>query len=249
MPPSACLKNQTKLEPSRNWWCRELNRHGKGLPPRFAATLTFGWCFAVFAVWCRSDGSPVCWFGRTVIHSRASMTYDQASSAVRTRPRPVVIASVVFCFVFLFLFFFRTQARSLAPVVADVGFLPVPPAFRHYCCTLFAGLLFPYHGHTSEHNSRYKRGTRRLRNPSLVAESRRATAADVSVHTTRCHTRSVMNAPLPLPAQKSGTISSHHVALPGGKSAVRRCRHVYEDFSRKIITSCDVLVPRLGRRV
>lgn len=25
----------------------------------------------------RADGAPVCWFGRTVIHSKASMTYDQ----------------------------------------------------------------------------------------------------------------------------------------------------------------------------
>ncbi|CAM9652144.1 unnamed protein product [Ectocarpus fasciculatus] len=30
----------------------------------------------------RADGSPVCWFGRTVIHSKASMTYDQAQMLV-----------------------------------------------------------------------------------------------------------------------------------------------------------------------
>ncbi|CAM9581753.1 unnamed protein product, partial [Laminaria digitata] len=39
----------------------------------------------------RPDGSPVCWFGRTAIHSRASMTYDQAQMLVEegkiTRPR------------------------------------------------------------------------------------------------------------------------------------------------------------------
>ncbi|CAM9697488.1 unnamed protein product [Pylaiella littoralis] len=32
----------------------------------------------------RADGSPVCWFGRTVIHSRASMTYDQAQMLVES---------------------------------------------------------------------------------------------------------------------------------------------------------------------
>lgn len=43
--------------------------------------------FVVRCLLCRADGSPVCWFGRTVIHSRASMTYDQVSSAARNSKR------------------------------------------------------------------------------------------------------------------------------------------------------------------
>lgn len=42
-----------------------------------AADVLFPVYIVMLLLSCRPDGSPVCWFGRTAIHSRASMTYDQ----------------------------------------------------------------------------------------------------------------------------------------------------------------------------
>lgn len=39
-------------------------------------------CIVMLLLSDRPDGSPVCWFGRTAIHSRASMTYDQVCVVV-----------------------------------------------------------------------------------------------------------------------------------------------------------------------
>lgn len=48
----------------------------------YAADVSFSVCIVMLLLSDRPDGSPVCWFGRTAIHSRASMTYDQVGVVV-----------------------------------------------------------------------------------------------------------------------------------------------------------------------